>query len=298
MRNDTATASNVHHRVVALLATHTDADDQPLKSHTMPPHDDPPVTPPQLDEPLDFTVVGALATVTFNRPQVRNALSAELLDRFDAALESVESNSQIRTLLLRGAGTCFSAGADLDELAAARPDDAVDSHTRFAATLRRLAALPVPVVADIHGYALGGGFIFTLYCDVRIATDDAQLGFPAASRHWLPPLGLARLAAWLGPARAQHVALAAGTFSAQQALSWGLVEQVVTAADRLTAVRDAVDRLKLTRRDVTVEIRRYFAELGPFDEAAADHAAAEAFRRCFETAETQSALAALRPKSK
>ena len=142
---------------------------------------------------VEFETSGPVATLWLNRPQVRNAINATLLEELQAALERVEADDALRVLVLRGRGAGFCAGADLSELGSGRELKAAVRKDRWVSVFERIANLPVPVVAAVHGFALGGGFLLSLYCDWRLASEGAKLGFPPVARRLLPPWGLQRV---------------------------------------------------------------------------------------------------------
>jgi 2-(1,2-epoxy-1,2-dihydrophenyl)acetyl-CoA isomerase len=180
---------------------------------------------------VETSRTGAALTITLNRPEVLNALNAAMLTGLAAALEEARDPS-IRAVVLTGVGRGFCAGQDLGELTAAKHDLAhriAEEHNRVVLALRELEK---PVLAAVAGPVAGGGLSLALACDVRIAADDATFvpGFvrvglaPDAGASWLVQraLGAARAFEWLATGRA----LAAG-----EALAWGLVSEVVPAAE-------------------------------------------------------------------
>ena len=130
------------------------------------------------------------ARVTLNRPKQRNALSLALLEELENALWEADDDRSVHSVVLRGAGTSFSAGYDLAPAHLARPDDGVKRRTgrgidddtwmleRFQRCMRTLWEMHKPSIAQIHGHCLAGGTDLALYCDVIIAADDATIGFP------------------------------------------------------------------------------------------------------------------------
>src|SRR5262249_12751511 len=162
-------------------------------------------------------------------------------------------------------------------LATIAPGDAAETALAWPRVLDRFAALPIPSVAVLHGYAMGGGFLISLYCDVRVAATGTRLGFPTSSRMWLPPWRMARLAGWLGLARTQQMLLAAPEMDAAEAQRWGLVDEVAPA-ERLDELADrTAERLAFCRREVVAEARQFFAQLAGQPHAAWDRLSAAAF---------------------
>ena len=213
-----------------------------------------------------------------------------MFDALATAVDQLEARDDIGVIVLRGRGRGFCAGANLAELGALDARAAAESSLVWPRLLDRLAALPIPLVAALHGYALGGGFLISLYCDVRLAVAGTRIGFPQASQFWLPPWGLSRLAAWLGPARAQQMLLFTPEFDAATALKQGLVEAVAPADEFDAVVDEAAARLAGCRRDVVLEARRFFVALAGRPHADWDQLSAEGFARTFGSPAAQAAI--------
>ena len=210
------------------------------------------------DSPIQFERSGAVATLWLNRPQVRNAINTRLLEELGRALERVETDEAIRTLVVRGRGAGFCAGADLSEIGAGDALQAAVREDRWVSVFQRLGRLPVPVVAAAHGFALGGGFLLSLYCDWRLVAEGTKLGFPPVARKLVPDWGLRRVALWVGPARTQQLVLTAGILDAEQALRWGLVDQIVRLEELDGAVVRTAEQLSQSERADVAAIRRRF----------------------------------------
>ncbi len=185
--------------------------------------------------------------IVLNRPEKRNAISWELgqqlLDALDAAIQA----EGVRVVLLRGAGPMFSAGIDLNDLAAlptrygpswARHMRAITDDWQRVTT--RLERLELPTIALLHGAALGLAFEVALACDFRIAAHGTRLGLPETRLGIVPDVGgTTRLTRIVGPARAKELILTGRTVTAQDVADWGLLTQVV-AADALDAAADTL----------------------------------------------------------
>ena len=178
-----------------------------------------------MPEPVRYERRGAAAVVTIDRPDRRNAVDGPTAEALLAALERFEADDDARVMVLTGAGgIAFCAGADLKAIDtyAGRLDDP-DGPMGFT---RRIPAKPA--IAAIDGYALAGGLELALWCDLRIATETAQLGFP--ERRWGVPLidgGTQRLPRVVGLGRALDLILSGRIVGAGEALSMGLVNEVV-----------------------------------------------------------------------
>ena len=246
---------------------------------------------------IELEIAPPRATLWFNRPKAANALDRAMFSALAAKVEAIEARDDIGVIVLRGRGRGFCAGANLDELGQLDPRSAVEATLAWPQLLDRLAALPIPLVAALHGYALGGGFLISLYCDVRLAVAGTRIGFPAASQFWLPPWGMSRLAAWLGPARAQQMLLFTPELEAESARELGLIEAVASPAEFDALVDDAAARLASCRREVVLETRRFFTALAGRPHAEWDRLSAEGFARTFASPAAQQAIQAILARS-
>ena len=176
-----------------------------------------------------FEKKAPLAIITLNRPDKMNALNSQAVAELVAVTEEIEKNDDIRVVIVTGAGQrAFSSGSDLTEL---QGITAVELRRRIESPniIRKLSK---PVIAMIQGYALGGGLELALACDIRVASEDAKLGFPEINHGWLPAGGggtqiLPRL---VGEGMAMMLILKGEFISAVEAKQIGLVEMVVPAA--------------------------------------------------------------------
>lgn len=184
---------------------------------------------------IELTRDGGLWTVTLNRPDKANSLTAEMLERLAEIAEAGAADDSLRAFVLTGAGDrVFSAGADLD---AARAGLAVSPL--WERVSGAIAALPCLTIAALNGTLAGGAFGMVLACDIRIAVPGAAFFYPVARLGYLPqPSDPGRLVALLGPARAKMILLASQKLGADEALAWGLVDRIVAASDLTGAVRD------------------------------------------------------------
>ncbi len=164
---------------------------------------------------------GALLRVTINRPQKANSLTGAILENLIGVVQDARQNT--RVLVLTGAGNVFSAGADLDE---ARTGLATSGL--WETLSGSIAELPCLTIAALNGTLAGGAFGMALACDLRVAVKGAKFFYPVMKLGFLPqPSDPVRMAALIGPARAKMILMAGQKITADDALSWGLVERVV-----------------------------------------------------------------------
>ncbi|MQA85999.1 MAG: enoyl-CoA hydratase [Streptosporangiales bacterium] len=180
---------------------------------------------------LLFTRDGPVARITFNRPDARNAMTWAMYDALYEACERVDGDESIRALVLRGAGgKAFVAGTDIAQFRNFRTgEDGISYERRMDRIVGRLEAARVPTLAVIEGYAVGGGLSLAAACDLRVCTPDARFGIPIARTlgNCLSAETCARLVSLIGESRALQLILTASFFTAEQALTAGLVAEVV-----------------------------------------------------------------------
>jgi enoyl-CoA hydratase len=172
---------------------------------------------------LEVTQDGALAHVTLNRPEKRNALSIELRHALADALHKLDHDDTVNAVLLTGAGPAFCAGMDVTQFGgdAAHKQQLFDSSAR---AFQAVALFPKPLVAFVNGPAIAGGFALALLCDIRVAAPQARLGFPEIGRHIPPSYAAARAA--LPDHLARELCLTGQVLDAQEAERRGVVHQV------------------------------------------------------------------------
>ncbi|HVB57519.1 MAG TPA: enoyl-CoA hydratase-related protein [Candidatus Acidoferrales bacterium] len=188
-------------------------------------------------ENLRFDVREHLARVTFNRPNVLNALNRKTLEELGDCLDAVQLNNKVRAIILTGAGEkAFVAGADINELAQRTSIDGKDFALWGQEVLHRLETLGKPSIAAINGFALGGGCELALACTIRIASRTARLGQPEVTLGILPGYGGSqRLARLCGKAVAHELILTGEMITAEEAFRVGLVNHVVEPAELMSA---------------------------------------------------------------
>jgi enoyl-CoA hydratase len=186
-----------------------------------------------------YEAADAVATLTLNRPERRNAITPELVEDFDAALARALDDAEVRVVRLRGAGGAFCAGYDIgwgsasmQEAEAGEPwDPAADYRTmrRFVDAYMALWRSPKPVVAQVHGYCVAGGTDFALCSDLIVCAEDCRIGYPPA-RVWGSPT----TAMWmyrLGLERSKRLLLTGDAIDGRRAVEWGLASEAVPEAE-------------------------------------------------------------------
>jgi enoyl-CoA hydratase/carnithine racemase len=192
----------------------------------------------------ETATTGAVATLTLNRPEARNALSVQLCEDIVVALHGLDLDPESRVVVVRGEGAAFCSGADL---AAVSRAGNLDFLPAFEKMLEAVARFRLPTIAAIHGAALGGGLQLATVCDFRVATRDAKLGIPSSRLGILVNFeNVQRLVLLAGVAVAKEVLMTGRTYTGDEAAGLGLVNRAV-AAERLD---DEVSSLALELADL------------------------------------------------
>ena len=188
---------------------------------------------------------GPVAVVTLNRPSALNAVNLAMRDELWGLLLAVRDDPDVRAVLMRGAGErAFCAGADVKEFGTAPSLDAARRARRERDLWGELVALPKPVMVAMHGWCLGAGLEMSLYCDLRIAADDARLGLPETTLGYIPSAGGTQTLPRIVPrGDALRMILSGQPVPATEARRLGLVHRVVARAELDAEARTAAHRL-------------------------------------------------------
>jgi enoyl-CoA hydratase len=177
---------------------------------------------------------GTTARMTFVTDNGLNVLSTPVLKKVHEAAVEIAAATGVRLTIVGAEGKAFLAGADIKEMSAFKPEQARAFSELGNKAFDALAALPSVTVAAINGAALGGGLEVALACDFRIAVKSAKLGLPESSLGLIPGWGgIRRSVHLIGPARAKQLLFSANAVSAEQALAWALVDEIVNSAEDL-----------------------------------------------------------------
>ena len=189
------------------------------------------------------SVLPGVALVTLQRPEALNALNFALLDELAGALESLDGDPTCRAIVITGAGDrAFAAGADILELEP-QTSATLTASGGFAAW-DRIAAIGLPLIAAVRGFALGGGCELAMACDMIVAAEDASFGQPEIRLGVMPGAGgTQRLTRAIGQARAMEVILTGRTMTAQEADAHGLITRIVPAAATVDAALELAERI-------------------------------------------------------
>lgn len=175
-----------------------------------------------------------MLTLTLNRPDKRNALSADLIARLGEALAAADLDADVRVVVLRGEGRDFCAGADLAELLGSASREVAENEAdalRLGELFLRIRQLPKPVVAAVHGHALAGGCGLATACDLVVAAESASFGYPEIQRGFVPAMVLVILRRLVGERVAFDLVATGRILTAGEALHLGLVSRVASDGD-------------------------------------------------------------------
>ncbi|MBI2755110.1 MAG: enoyl-CoA hydratase/isomerase family protein [Chloroflexi bacterium] len=210
---------------------------------------------------------GAIAYLTFNRPEARNALTWAMYEGLYDACAWVEKDERVRVLVLRGAGDrAFVAGTDISQFTAfTGPEQALEYERNANRYMSRVETLPKPTIAMLRGYCVGGGAAIAMACDLRLASPDVKFGVPIARTlgNMLSNQNLARMIDLIGPARTKELLFTARFIEAEEGRAIGLFNHVVEPeqiAERTHAVAEQLAaNAPLTLRATKESVRRILA---------------------------------------
>jgi methylglutaconyl-CoA hydratase len=188
----------------------------------------------------------AIATVTLNRPEKRNAVTATMIAELQTALDTIEKNHSTRVVILTGAGSCFCAGMELEMLASIAqqsPTENQEDSRRIAKMLRRIWSFPRPTIAAVNGAAYAGGCGIATLCDFTLAAPEAKFGYTEVKIGFLPAIVSVFLTRQIGEKRCRDLLLTGRIITAQEAKEFGLVTEVVPAGHLLDRAQELANDL-------------------------------------------------------
>ena len=193
---------------------------------------------------VTYEVEGAVGIITINRPKALNALNSAVLDELNQTLDAVDQN-EIRCLILTGAGEkSFVAGADIGEMSTLTKAEGEAFGKKGNDVFRKLETFPIPVIAAVNGFALGGGCEISMACDIRIASENALFGQPECGLGIIPGFGgTQRLARLVGMGRAKEMIFACQNIDAAEAYRIGLVNKVVPQEELMATAKKLAGKI-------------------------------------------------------
>jgi enoyl-CoA hydratase len=234
-------------------------------------------------ENIMFEVEGGIATLTFNRPKVLNALTFQTINEVGEAVRSIEADEEVRVLILTGAGDrAFVAGADITELQKMNPVFARYFAAEGQKVLFALENLAIPVIACVNGFALGGGCEIAMACDFIYASETAKFGQPEINLGIIPGFGgTQRLLRLVGRARAKELCLTGAMISAREAKDMGLVNRVFPPETLMEETRKVASIIASKGKVATRAVKQVINRGMDMDLQGASALEVEAFALCF-----------------
>ena len=249
-------------------------------------------------ENLQLEINGAIATITMNRPKALNALDEATIDELAKAIDHIEA-SDVRGVIITGAGKAFVAGADISKMPSMSPEDAERFSVKGSKLFRRIEQLPIPVIAAVNGFALGGGCELMLSCDFAIASTFAKFGQPEVNLGIIAGFGgTQRLARKVPYGIAMELLMNAEMIGAEEAHRIGLVNRVVEADALLDEANNALNKI-LKRGPIAVRNTKLAIQRGldmTLDEGLAEES--RLFGECFNSEDAREGVNAFIEKRK
>jgi len=242
---------------------------------------------------------GSIAVLTINRPQALNALNGDVLSELDAVLDGIDPG-QTRCLIVTGTGEkAFVAGADIAQMRTLTKEEGEAFGKLGNDVFRKLEVLPIPTIAAVNGFALGGGCELAMACDIRLCADSAVFGQPEVGLGITPGFGgTQRMARLIGPGKAKELIYSARNIKAPEALSVGLVQAVYPAGELMEQAEKLANRIA---GNAPIAVRACKKAINDGLQTDMDQALAieeRLFGSCFETRDQQQAMAAFVEKCK
>lgn len=240
-----------------------------------------------------------IGIVTINREKALNALNTQVLNDLEEVIDGVDYDT-IRCLIITGAGKkSFVAGADIGEMAEDTKAEGKEFCEHGNRVFRKIETLPIPVIAAVNGFALGGGCELSMACDIRIASDNAVFGQPEVGLGITPGFGgTQRLMRRIPVGKAKEMIYASINIKAEEALKWGLINAIYPQDELLPAAEKLANRIA-AQAPIAVRAAKAAMNEGidvPMDEAI--QVEVKHFSDCFETADQKEGMKAFMEKRK
>ena len=245
-------------------------------------------------------IEGEIALVTINRPKVLNALNYETLQELGEAMAEVEKNTEVRAVVLIGAGDkAFVAGADISYMKSLNALQGKEFSRLGQLVFSRIENMSKPVIAAVNGFALGGGCELAMACDVRVASEKAKFGQPEVGLGVMAGFGgTQRLTRLVNPGMAKEILYTGDIYDAQAALKMGLVNHVVPAGELLDFCKAMASRIA-AKGPVAVSLTKEAVNHGlEMDLEKAFALEADLFGLCFATGDQKEGMGAFLEKRK
>ena len=248
---------------------------------------------------ITYEVEGQIGIITINRPKALNALNSAVLDELDKTLDAVDQEA-IRCLILTGAGEkSFVAGADIGEMSTLTKAEGEAFGKKGNDVFRKLETFPIPVIAAVNGFALGGGCEISMSCDIRICSENAVFGQPEVGLGITPGfVGTQRLARIVGTGKAKEMIYGARNIKAEEAYRIGLVNNIYPAEELMPAAKKLASTIA---RNAPIAVRNCKRAINEGIQVDMDQAIVieeKLFGSCFETCDQKEGMNAFLEKRK
>jgi len=243
-------------------------------------------------------VENGICTIVINRPDKMNALNKEVFNELDKAIDEVYRSPEIRSAIITGAGSkAFVAGADISEFLEFNLDQALALAKRGQVLYDKIENSPKPIIAAVNGFALGGGCELALACHFIYASENAKFGQPEVNLGLIPGYGgTQRLAQVAGRNRTMELLMTGKVISAREAMQYGIVNEVTTAEDLLSKVKDV---LMLVQSKAPVAVAKVIECVNNFDHTQEGYEfEIQKFAECFQTEDMKEGASAFLEKRK
>ncbi len=248
---------------------------------------------------VELEVKGQIGVLTINRPEALNALNDKVISELDKVLDSVDVNA-VRCLIVTGAGQkAFVAGADIAQMSGLTKAEGEAFGKLGNDVFRKLETLPIPTIAAVNGFALGGGCELSMSCDIRLCSDTAVFGQPEVGLGITPGFGgTQRLARLIGMGKAKELIYTARNIKAPEALACGLVQAVYPADELMAEAEKMAGRIAGNAPIAVRACKKAINDGLQVDMDKAIVVEEKLFGSCFETKDQQNAMAAFVEKRK
>lgn len=248
---------------------------------------------------ITYEVEGQIGIITINRPKALNALNSTVLEELDKTLDAVDLQT-VRCLILTGAGEkSFVAGADIGEMSTLTKAEGEAFGKKGNDVFRKLETFPIPVIAAVNGFALGGGCEISMSCDIRICSENAVFGQPEVGLGITPGFGgTQRLARIVGTGKAKEMIYGARNIKAEEAYRIGLVNNVYPLEELMSAAKKLAATIA---RNAPIAVRNATRAINEGLQVDMDQAVVieeKLFGNCFETYDQKEGMAAFLEKRK
>ena len=240
-----------------------------------------------------------IALVTIDRPEALNALNSTVITELEQVVTALENDSTIRAMILTGEGRSFVAGADIGEMSTLTKEGGVAFGKHGNDVFRAIETLPIPTIAAVNGFALGGGCELSMACDIRICADTAVFGQPETGLGITPGFGgTQRLARLVSPGMAKQLIYTAKNIKADEAYRIGLVNAVYPLEELLPAAEKLAETIAKTAPIAVRACKKAINDGLQVDMDRAIVIEEELFGSCFETADQKEGMGAFLEKRK